>query len=117
MNCAIIWPDATGLDKMICHHLEEVRVQALAVIVRPLDGPAHAGRQPLHLHANALTVHTALVPCDEKWIGDFWFIFVRSKIQLKEKPWFVNYWQRSSELRPCDLGRILTLIEPQIIFF
>ena len=34
------------------HHLEEVRVETLAVVVRPLDGAAHAGRQTLHLDAD-----------------------------------------------------------------
>ena len=43
-------------------NLEEVRVEALAVVVGPLDSAAHGGRQPLHLDADALHVSAALVP-------------------------------------------------------
>jgi hypothetical protein len=55
-------PYSTGGDEMVGHHLEEVRVQTLAVVVGPLDSPAHAGRQPLHLDAHALDVRASLIP-------------------------------------------------------
>ena len=54
-------PDPAAGNKVVGHNLEEVRVQALAVVVRPLDGPAHAGGQSLHLNPNPLTVHTPLI--------------------------------------------------------
>ncbi len=46
---------------MVRDHLEEVGVQAIAVVVGPLDGPAHARRQPLHLDTHPLHVRAALV--------------------------------------------------------
>ena len=54
VNCVAVQqrPDPAGGYQMVSHHLEEVRVEALAVVVWPLDGAAHAGRQALHLDAD-----------------------------------------------------------------
>ena len=61
-------PDSAAGHKMVGHHLEEVGVQALAVVVRPLEGAAHGGGQAFHLDPDALGVDTALVPERKKWI-------------------------------------------------
>jgi hypothetical protein len=47
--------------------LEKVCVQALAIVVGPLDSAAHAGRQPLHLNAYALDVSATFVPANPQW--------------------------------------------------
>ena len=59
-----------GLDRAasrmnLCPCLEEVGVQALGVVVRPLDGPAHARRYSLNLHTYPLAVDTPLVPAGQ----------------------------------------------------
>ena len=52
---------------MISDDLEEVRVEALAVVEGELDRPAHPRRHPLHLAPDALgVVGAALVPFENK---------------------------------------------------
>ena len=48
-------------NQVVGHDLEKIGVQALAIVVRPLDGATHLRGNALHFDANALAFHRAFV--------------------------------------------------------
>ena len=48
-------------NQAVGYHLKKIRIQALAVVVRPFDRAAHLRGNALHFDANALAFHRTFV--------------------------------------------------------